>query len=354
MKRYLNLSHDDLDGTNAAANIFAAYRDFAGIHVTTKFVNHGNIHQKLHAALTEARFPFDRIILSDISFKVPGAKLPENVSNELKQLINYLIPKALHDYVGRGGQFVLIDHHMGANAIKLHYGSVLHPTSIVEVGSRAGSELAADYYLAERYPDSNPGPKGRYDNLLLDLARVSGDCDLWRNPGGDGDTLLMGIELMNDNHQAMYDMLGTIDTLSQGSRYPSTVWSRDMLGRLGQYVEIGKSTFGEIMSEASKTAIYHSDLVTEVFAPVFEDFVANKLYNSNHGVVIICKQNDRSKVASISLRSHANFPLHLGEFCTQYGGGGHKHASGMPIPYQSLDGVIAKLIKECHLALSRG
>lgn len=345
IKRILNVSHNDPDGIAAALAV--RLRHFIkGEHVVTKFAGVGNIHDVLFDALTQKRTPYQRIVLSDISFKVPGT-VNERESNHMKMLVNYYLPQAIRDFVEAGGEFVVLDHHPGCLEVRSVYSEYLHPDSICELIDsegipRAGSELAARYYAAAK-----DGAPSRFDLGLYDICRICGDFDLFRDVTGQVGKIARGIELMNDCQQAMNDMLTTLTEYARGSTWVTLKWGEDMHGMLGRYIREADSIFQTSMDVAMASVQNHTPTLSEVYAPYFGDFVAAEVYNMNKGAVIVRYDEDRSKVDRLSLRRHKDFPVNLGAFAKRHGGGGHSVAAGMPVDKYTLNEIVHNLVQEC-------
>lgn len=332
MQRILSLTHDDLDGVAAGLAVKLAHQD---AHVTTKFCTIDGIYPLLLAALNDRRTPYDRIVLSDIAFKVPGEKCPLPRKGEkrskMDMWVNDELPGAIRAFVERGGELVVIDHHPGALRVLEHYGTWLSPESICESGDEAGSELAARYYMRRRLASGKPIDD--FDKLLVDWCRLAGDFDMWRDPWGLAGKLSMALALMRDHHTAMQDMHDTINgaemTLHTQGGFD---WEQELTGWLPAYIPLAEERLDETVEKARASRVDHAYRVSEIHADFFPSLVAETVYNETRGVVLIRYHADRKRTQALSLRRHRDLQVDLGAFCEGLGGGGHAVSAGVRLP----------------------
>lgn len=316
MKRILNLTHNDLDGIAAGAAVKLAHPHD---HVVTKFCSYSDIHQEFYNGLTDNRLGYDRIILSDISIKVPGANF---VDTQERWLAQFQIPEAVVNFTKGGGELVFLDHHEPqATKMSWYYRGYTHPFTVCrakdELGyKRAGSELAG-LYLKQQNPSATT-------QIALDFLELAGDYDVWRNPKGFGGTLAMAVELMNDHHSVCNEFL----EIMQGN---SPDFENCLPSKLNYYAGLAQRKYLESVDLAWNTRINHTTKITEVYANWFGSLVAMDVYDKTKGIVLVRFTKDRTKAKSVSLRRHESLKVHLGEFASQYGGGGHSEAAGIKV-----------------------
>lgn len=316
MKRILNLSHNDLDGIAAAAAIKIAH---PGDHVVTKFCSYSDIHENFLKGLTSKGLGFDRIVLSDISIKIPGANF---FDNQEKWLAHFQIPEAVVRYTKNGGELVFLDHHEPqATKMSWYYRGYTHPLTLCratdELGyKRAGSELAGTY-LKQVNPQAAT-------EVAINFLELAGDYDVWRNPRGLGGVLAMGVELIEDNFSTLNEFVKIMqsDTLFKNSEYSPF---------MAHYMGLAQQKYETALNLAWNTKINHTSKVTEIYTNWFSSLIAMEVYEKTKGVVIVRSEKDRNKAKHFSFRKHNDVNVHLGNFASQYGGGGHAEAAGLKL-----------------------
>lgn len=345
MKRLLNLSHLDLDGCAASVAVKLAHpKD----HVVTKFVHYGNVDKLLLKALQETKQPYDRIVLSDISWR-PVSDLNERSTPEERELTERRIPEAVKAFTARGGRLVVLDHHPRALDILREYGPYLHPDSILETEdaegvARAGSEQAARYYTKLR---------GNQDlrlkvHAVQDLCKLAGDYDVWRDPLGFGGDLAMASMAMNDVDGQFREFLDAVELAVMNTWKEPIDWTECFEGAFGHYLKEAPGTFEQHYKNALNTAIHHHPLVTEVYCEFFPSLISMRLYEETGGVVLIRYEEGRTGHQKFSLRRSRDSActVDLGEVSKQFGGGGHVVAAGGKLGNgQTLDDVAQALIQ---------
>lgn len=350
MQRILNLTHNDLDGIASAVAITTAH---PVDHVKVEFVTYDNVHSALKKAC-DARIPWDRIILSDISVKVPGAG--RYASSEQEELAKNL-PEIIRNYVDNGGEFVVLDHHPTAIPMKFHYHSVLHQDSILQVSDddgtlRAGSELAARYMIKkieemEQIPysaeivtvedgddeeDTELGIAGydiyQYSERVFEFCTIAGDLDVWRDPFGFGGRLSLALDLMDDCHGALDAFISLIHlATAQEADLEETMQKESPL--LDYYYNMANDKLNGTLALADKSKTeLHSKLHT-FESKFFLSHCSQHIYDQTKGVVLVTYETDPRR---ISFRRHDSCGVDLGKFCAKYGGGGHSVAAAMTIP----------------------
>ena len=329
MQRIRCLAHNDLDGESGGAIVTLAHPDD---HVVLSHNHYSDINQELLKALTEKARPYDRIVLVDIAMEPPGES--KDMSNATRsQLINQELPEAIAEYVRAGGQLVVLDHHPRALLVKAYYGRWLHGDSLCETADkfgvkRAGSELAARYYMNLREFRSHP----RLNAAVAEWGRLTGAYDCFRQQDKDWDMgcrLAMAESLMFDPAGAHRDML-TI--LEQAAGWPAAEpfnWSLLMQGTcFGAYYEQAPSKFEEMVTAARRTMIRHSAHVVEIYCTAFESLIAKRIYDQTHGIVAIRYTEERHLAKKLSFRS-GDFGMDLGKTLQALGrGNGHAHSAG--------------------------
>lgn len=335
MYRVLNISHLDLDGISAAAAIRETYPGFDE-HVTTKFCHYGNIDRALLMGCN-SKLRYDRIILSDICFLSPQKDKDFYESHEQRILIDHELPKAITNYVDDGGQLVLLDHHPRVLETQESYSKYLHKESICETVDhegkpRAGSELAARYFSANVKKTS--ANQGYHEGMVRRFCELAGDYDVFRNPLGYGGMLAIGIEMMNDPHQALADVLEVFRQMQVPMlKYRSGLSDENFRAYvkttvLGRYADMAEKQLEEETRRALDNAIYHSPKLAEIHTEFFSSLVAMKVYEATGGAVIVRHFKDRNKAQKLSLRRSAELDVDLCGVAKQFGGGGHRIAAG--------------------------
>ena len=379
IERVLALVHCDTDGLASAAAIRCAHAD-QGAHVKVEFADYGDIDNKLYKALTRVTNAYDRIVVADISWRpfedvhtdletkmqvalafeqelTGGAKLTDTVlgtlgvklkANEVKLAYDGMY-QTIKQFRDRGGELVVLDHHPRALAIAKEYKAQLHPLSILETHDaqgvmRAGSELAARYYMSVR-TQALPGR----DEAVVDFGRLAGDYDVWRDPHGVGGSLAMGVMRMDDNYEALLAMetlIAVASTLPQTEK--GVDWRRlivDHGGLLGHYILEAEAEYGQALAEALSTLELPSEHLASIYATEFSSLISDYVYQ-NHPVVAVRYKSDKSKADKISLRTGRN-DLDLGKLLAPMGGGGHPKAAGLSIPVgtyeEKLTAIVAAL-----------
>ncbi len=379
IERVLALVHCDTDGVASAAAIRCAHAD-QGAHVKVEFADYGNIDDKLHKALTRTANAYDRIVVADISWRpfedvhadlavraqiarvleqeLAGmVKLTDSDLRQLGSKLKASEVKLAHDgmyqsikqFRDRGGELVVLDHHPRALAIAKEYKNQLHPLSILETHDaqgvmRAGSELAARYYMSVR-TQAFPGR----DEAVVDFGRLAGDYDVWRDPHGPGGKLAMGVMRMDDNHEALLAMetlIAIASTLPQTSE--GIDWYRLIVehgGLLGHYMLEAEAEYGQALAEALTTLEHPSEHLASIYTTEFSSLISDHVYQT-YPVVATRYKNDKTKVDKISLRTGRN-DLDLGQLLKPLGGGGHPKAAGLSIPVgtyeEKLTAIVAAL-----------
>jgi oligoribonuclease NrnB/cAMP/cGMP phosphodiesterase (DHH superfamily) len=340
MLRILNITHDDLDGNAAGVAIRLAHPND---HVRTIPVG---VHQVAFKLLRELETrKYDIVILSDCSIKIPGDRCNSETrfEGELSEyeVINYALPEALTNFVESGGRFIVLDHHPTAVPMAEFYHDTLDEGSILETHDsegtpRAGSELAGRYFL-----DNCPNITKDYQEAVIDLMRLCGDVDCWRDPLGLAGDLGLAGELLHDSYSFMEYLNWCIEekTIRNGLTWSQVFNSHPVLS---YYMRLAKNELTGAIATARKSMVEYSNNVVVVEAGKYVSLVSHAIYTETGGIVALVTQ-DKPK---ISFRCHEDVKVHLGLFCKKYGGGGHKNAAGMGIPSdQTLDTIIAEMVK---------
>ena len=362
MQRIVNLSHNDLDGIASAIAIRTAHPED---HVKTELVSIGNIHYNLKRAL-EARIPWDRIILSDISIKLPTSGTVWKDKEGKEEALVRELETLIKSYVDNGGEFVVIDHHETAIPMKFYYNAELHPDSILQINDDdgnpiAGSELAAVYMVrkleqmedtlinAEVSPlmDDDSFSVLEYDIntlalFIVEFCRIAGDLDVWRDPYGFGGKLALALDLMDDPYGAMEDFQALITVaLANGGDFEAAVNSVPIVE---YYYNMASNKLAGALAMAEKSIIEHSQKLHQIESRFFASHCADKVYSRTQGVVLITYPTDPTK---ISFRRHKDINIHLGQFCKKFGGAGHAMAAGMSIPQDlTIEDVVDEMLLE--------
>lgn len=351
MLRILNITHLDLDGIAAAAAIRVAH---PGDHVTVRFASYSSVHDMLKRGC-ESAIPYDRIILSDISIKVPGCKGFEKLSEREQELI-LALPKIAKAYIENGGDLVVLDHHETALPMKEAYATMLHADSILEEVDadgvpRAGSELAARYLLGKTEEIMGNMEECEHwsheDEMVLieatcDFCELAGDRDVWRDPQGFGGRLALGLELMDDPYGALIDIedliaLAVTNELSLEEALP-------FIGNLNYYYEMACNKLDSALALADRSMVPHGERFHQIEAKNFPSDCAMNVYEKTKGVVLITYPGDSRR---ISFRRHPEVAINLSEFCSRWGGGGHAAAAGVTLnDGDTLETVISAMKEE--------
>ena len=358
MRKILNITHNDLDGSAAGACIRLAH---SKDHVRTTPSDVFGVARVLFKELTSTRRSYDRIILSDCSIKIPGDRcsyeddyvrrfdpsVGEYIGLSEWDVINTYLPELISQYVANGGEFVVLDHHETALSMKEYYHTSLHDSSILEKEDykgipRAGSELAQRYYEQETAILSSGNPRIGYASA--EIMELCGDLDCWRNPTGLAADLGLACELMDDpmtmieqltaiiKHRATYPGMTTL----QGCVYTSS--------QISYYIDQAKNQLAGAIAKAKQTAITYPNNVTVVESGKFVSLVSHSIYTETEGIVVLTYPESPTK---LSFRAHeSNTHINLASFAREFGGGGHQFASGLKIPSgMTLEDIVSKLVK---------
>jgi hypothetical protein len=367
MQRIFNLSHADLDGIAAAIAVRTAHPED---HVRTEFTSLFGVHQALKRAI-EARIPWDRIILSDVSIKVP-TRGTVYIDDRQKQLVEEL-EGLIKGYVDDGGEFVVLDHHETALPMKFFYNAELHPDSILQVNGEdgkpiSGSEIAGIYMMIkinliedmiisgevmavdDPQDDEEMFSVMEYDlNTLalfvIEFCRLAGDIDVWRDPFGFGGKLALALDLMDDNYGAMQDFQALITCAMQRDGNFEAALSDIPL--LEYYYNMAGNKLAGALALAEKSCVEHSHNFHQIESKFFSSHCAEKIYSRTHGVVLMTYPTSSRK---ISFRCHTDITLNLAEFVKRFGGGGHERSAGMDIPE---DMTLEDIVDEMLIALKK-
>jgi oligoribonuclease NrnB/cAMP/cGMP phosphodiesterase (DHH superfamily) len=359
MLRVLNIAHLDVDGISSALPIAFAH---PGAHVTRRFVATDEAEWDLLKALRERRTPYDLIILSDVSFRVPGETLPEMEDAEKKKrlakLLNEDLPQAIREYRARGGRLILLDHHKSALKAQAYYAEELDPASIVmtvdeEGAPIAGAEVAFRYYMAVSgggFTQSfSLGQGPDFARLLADLCRVTSDFDAWRDPSGLGGYMAMATEVMNDPQGVYECFLQALESAREWLTATGSYSWRDAVPPLfGEYMDLAGEKYQAAVDQAWESLVDHGGGVVEIFADFFPSLVAKEIYDDHGGAVIVRYRKDRNKANRVSLRRHPRVALDLDAFARRFGGGGHEASAGIRFDEKavSIDDIAAALRAE--------
>lgn len=373
IERVYALVHCDTDGVASAAAIRAAHPE---AHVVVEFADYGNIDKLLHKALTRTTNGYDRIVIADISWR-PFEEIHHDADarNDVVRHINQAGKVSADQLVFLGVKYspeevmlahsgmrtaieaygkpvIVLDHHPRALTIAREYAGVLDPQSILETHDdqgvmRAGSELAARYYLAT-CDQELPG----MDEAVVDFCRLAGDYDVWRDPHGVGGKLAMGVMRLDDNYEALLAMETVIAAASWQPRHDESFdWYqliKEYGGLLGHYMLEAEAEYEQAKTQALLTLEQRSKHLVEVYATEFSSLISDHIYQ-NYPVVCVRYIDDKAQVNKISLRTGVK-GLDLGAIVKPMGGGGHPAAAGLTIPIgtyeQKLTAIAEALDKE--------
>lgn len=367
MQRIINLSHNDLDGIASAVAVRTAHPED---HVKTEFVSNSGVHFSLKRAL-ESRLPWDRIILSDVSIKLPTGGTVFKDEKERELIIE--LESLIKSYVDNGGEFVVLDHHETALPMKLYYNAELHPDSILQVNDEdgnpiAGSEIAAIYMMRklgeieDMIISAEVNPQVQEDGeevnfqiveydlntmalFIVEFCRIAGDLDVWRDPFGFGGKLALALDLMDDTYGAMEDFFALITAaLVNGGDFEAAITT---IPTLDYYYNMASNKLAGALALAERTCVEHASNLHQIEAKFFSSHCAEKIYSKTGGVVLMTYPNTNKR---ISFRRHKDTNIHLGEFCKRFGGGGHAMAAGMDIPP---DMTLEDVVDEMLIALKK-
>lgn len=360
MNRILNITHNDLDGLAAGVAIRIAH---TGEHVRTLPTGNGLMASTLLKELTSKRRKYDRIILSDCSIKIPGARCnresdyfkskdreiiaqfgdidDDHVWLSEHDVINHILPDLIRQYVSSGGEFVVLDHHPTAIPMSEYYHDVLHELSILEVKdnngiARAGSELAGRYYHTVKAKYLN----GHDDICLTNLMMVTGDYDVFRDPTGIGAKLAIAQELMDDSHTFMNELLNILEDYWEGSTLEQAIKNNPLMG---EFIKLAEKELQVAIQDAKRNITVHTDKVCSVNLNKYPSLVSHSIYTDTHGIVVITYSDNPKK---LSFRSHPSGGVNLGEFVAKFGGGGHELAAGLTIPPgETFESIVSELVR---------
>lgn len=353
MHRICNISHNDLDGIVSAINI---RNTFPQDHIKTVLTPIGRVHQEVKRAL-ESSIPWDKIILTDLSIKVPTKSTI--YANEVERSIVESLPDLIKSYVDNGGEFIVIDHHDTAMPMKFFFNSELHGDSILtptdnEGNAISGSELAA-IYMNKKIPELDPSlmsfeltpfiamdeesgeeelqfmiseyTASEFAKTLTILSHNAGDLDVWRDPFSFGGKLSLAIQLMDDPYSALEELtyLATFCTCNEIEDLELAIEGSEILN---YYYSMAANKLQGAINLANKNKIEHIAKLHQVEVKFFPDHCAHAIYTDSEGIVVVTYANDPHRV---SIRGSSKIDIHLGEFAKQYGGGGHKNAAGLRV-----------------------
>lgn len=355
-QRIYVLGHIDLDGITGILGVMAAHPD---AHVIRDVADYSNIDSKLLKALTNTKNPYDRIVLVDIAMAPCGKTRESYLDNETRYMAEMNLPAAIADYVGAGGQLVVLDHHPRAEEIAKCYGPVLHPASILERKdhegiARAGCELAARYYTAER-KHTGTTYETAYGVALKDFCRLAGAYDVWRKDEDFklGSRLAMAQSLMfDDPHGFLLEILDAVENAAlrlvngYDGRMDEAFWRGCFKGHLHDYLVAAEAMFDDELARVRAGSVRHHKRIVEIQSNFFDSLIAEEMYSENNGVCILYYSDKRHGKPKISMRASVRCPVDCSRVASKFGGGGHVFAAGIPGGKASIDEVVAELISE--------
>lgn len=317
MDNILLLTHTDLDGAGAAVIIRSCFS-----RVTVKHCSNNSMSKDiLEACVSAKQDGYDFIIACDISCSDEDAAEIDRIP----QIANY---------------FVLIDHHPSSVSLNRFKWAVIHPDMVSDsfrakeytnplVGHSSGTALLYDYL---EYFNAIQGSQVLNVHFLRKFVSLVSKYDTW-----DWETLFKSCEPKTLSSLCfIYGLDYFEDTMTERIKHPQAnltsiftsvdeVVLRCEQQKIERYVKNVRKAYryGTItLADREYNIVYcaTSQYLPQTFEDMEDKYPGRDIYMINHG-------------NGISMRARKD-SIDLSVIAKQLGGGGHKGAGGIPIPFE--------------------
>lgn len=286
------LSHFDLDGFGC--NIVVKNR-FAGHDITTRNVGYNNINKIVKELILSGEiYNYDALFITDISVDEEVAELIDNLNRDKIDI-------------------ALFDHHEStAHLLKYDWATI-------------DKEHCGAYITNEMLS---------LNDDLDDLINLINDYDTWAWEAKGN----VQAKRLND----LMKLIGVdkfVSIFTENANIPNVF---NVLEKYKELLDINQRQIDEYISKKNKSMqkkTFKDKKVGIVFADMYLSELGNELCKMNEDVDYVMMIN----MATVSLRTVKN-DIDLSKIAEQFGGGGHKKASGFICPGDKVQNFINNLL----------